>query len=310
MSGVTAASAVSAAGLRADRDGNGWRVSGETPPVLGAAGARILVLGAATGDGGTLWFVLDAEQRDSAETHPRRTGRPDPRRGAGQARRRPRLAPIRSSAVEEDRVRDLAAALFAAEAAGVARWCQQTGLGYAKVREQFGVPIGSFQAVKHKCARLFARTELITAAAWDAAVAHGQDGEQFALAAAAAAVIAAPAAVDLALETVTLLGGIGYTWEHDVHLYWRRAMSLAALLGPRGGWQRRLAGLSGVHRAPPRAAAGRRVGAAAALGGRDAGRGGAAGRRPASGGSWPNAGWRRRTTRGRTASAQARPPRW
>jgi alkylation response protein AidB-like acyl-CoA dehydrogenase len=112
------------------------------------------------------------------------------------------------------------------------------------VREQFGVPIGSFQAIKHKCARLFARTELITAAAWDAAVAHGQDGEQFALAAAAAAVIAAPAAVDLALETVTLLGGIGYTWEHDVHLYWRRAMSLAALLGPPGGWQRRLAGLS------------------------------------------------------------------
>ena len=147
-------------------------------------------------------------------------------------------------AVDEDRVRDLAAALFAAEAAGVARWCQQTGLAYAKVREQFGVPIGSFQAIKHKCARLFARTELITAAAWDAAVAHGQDGEQFALAAAAAAVIAAPAAVDLALETVTLLGGIGYTWEHDVHLYWRRAMSLAALLGPQGCWQRRLAGLS------------------------------------------------------------------
>ena len=154
------------------------------------------------------------------------------------------VAPEQVLAVEEDRVRDLAAALFAAEAAGVARWCQQTGLAYAAVREQFGVPIGSFQAIKHKCARLFARTELITAAAWDAAVAHGQDREQFALSAAAAAVIAAPAAVDLGLETVTLLGGIGYTWEHDVHLYWRRAISLAALLGPQGGWQRRLAGLA------------------------------------------------------------------
>jgi alkylation response protein AidB-like acyl-CoA dehydrogenase len=245
-SGATAATAVTAAGLRADRggDGDGWRVSGQTPPVLGAASARILVLGAQTGDGETVWFVLDAAPGPeglevvAAESV-------DLTRDVAHVR----LADVPVSleqvlAVEEDRVRDLAAALFAAEAAGVARWCQQAGLAYATVREQFGVPIGSFQAIKHKCARLFARTELITAAAWDAAVAHGQDGDQFALSAAAAAVIAAPAAVDLGLETVTLLGGIGYTWEHDVHLYWRRAISLAALLGPPGGWQRRLARLS------------------------------------------------------------------
>jgi alkylation response protein AidB-like acyl-CoA dehydrogenase len=243
VSGAAAASAVSAAGLCAHRDDDGWRVSGETPPVLGAVGARILVLGAAAGDGGTLWFVLDAEQRDGVQTTP---GEPvDLTRDVTRVRLDDvPVSPEQVLEVEEDRVRDLAAALFAAEAAGIARWCQQTGLGYAKVREQFGAPIGSFQAIKHKCARLFARAELITAAAWDAAVAHGQDGDQFALAAAAAAVIAAPAAVDLALETVTLLGGIGYTWEHDVHLYWRRAMSLAALLGPQGGWQRRLAGRS------------------------------------------------------------------
>jgi alkylation response protein AidB-like acyl-CoA dehydrogenase len=246
VSGVTAASAVTAAGLRADRDGDRWRVSGQTPPVLGAASARILVLGAAAGDGGTLWFVLEP-----GDPRPHgveiTAGQPvDLTRDVAQVSLRDvTVSPEQVLAVGEDRVRDLAAALFAAEAAGVARWCQQTGLGYAKVREQFGVAIGSFQAVKHKCARLFARTELITAAAWDAAVAHGQDGEQFTLAAAEAAVLAAPAAVDLALETLTLLGGIGYTWEHDVHLYWRRAMSLAALLGPQGGWQRRLTGLAG-----------------------------------------------------------------
>jgi hypothetical protein len=108
----------------------------------------------------------------------------------------------------------------------------------------FGAPIGSFQAVKHRCARLYARTELLTAVAWDAAVA-GQDGErQFALAAAVAAVLGPPAAVDIALDTITLLGGIGYTWEHDVQLYWRRAMSLAALLGPAGAWRKRLTSLS------------------------------------------------------------------
>jgi alkylation response protein AidB-like acyl-CoA dehydrogenase len=243
-SGVTAASAVTSAGLSARRDGDGvgWRVSGETLPVLGAASARILVLGAATGDGGTLWFVLDAAQSAALEIVPCEPV--DLTRDVAVVRLRG--LPVSAEqilAVEEDRVRDLAAALFAAEATGVARWCQQTGLAHAKVREQFGVPIGSFQAIKHKCARLFARSELITAAAWDAAVAHGHDADQFALSAAAAAVIA-PAAVDLALETVTLLGGIGYTWEHDVHLYWRRAISLAALLGPPGAWQRRLTALS------------------------------------------------------------------
>ncbi len=73
----------------------------------------------------------------------------------------------------EETVRAVAAALFGAEAAGLARWCQETGLAYAKVREQFGQTIGSFQAIKHKCARLFAELELMTASAWDAAVAAG-----------------------------------------------------------------------------------------------------------------------------------------
>jgi 3-oxochol-4-en-24-oyl-CoA dehydrogenase len=241
-SGATAASAVTAAGLRAVKSGSQWRVTGETAPVLGAASARILVLGAET-EAGTVWFVIDGGQRDDVEVVP--AEHVDLTRDV--ARVRLDDLPVSAGqvlAVDLDRVRDLAAALFAAEAAGVARWCQGSGLAYAKVREQFGTAIGSFQAIKHKCARLFARSELITAAAWDAAVAHGQDREQFALAAAAAAVVTAPGAVDLGLETVTLFGGIGYTWEHDVHLYWRRAMSLQSLLGPRGAWQRRLAGLS------------------------------------------------------------------
>jgi 3-oxochol-4-en-24-oyl-CoA dehydrogenase len=243
VAGVTAASAVTAAGLRAVKSAGQWRVSGETAPVLCAASAGILVLGAAADDGETVWFVLDGGQRGDVEIIPAEPV--DLTRDV--ARVRLGDLPVDDAqllAVDLDRVRDLAAALFAAEAAGVARWCQESGLAYAKVREQFGRTIGSFQAIKHKCARLFARSELITAAAWDAAVAHAQDPEQFALAAAAAAVLAAPGAVDLGLETVTLLGGIGYTWEHDVHLYWRRAMSLASLLGPRGTWQRRLAGLS------------------------------------------------------------------
>jgi alkylation response protein AidB-like acyl-CoA dehydrogenase len=241
VAGETAAVAATAAGLRAVKSDAGWRVSGETAPVLGAASARILVLGAEA-DSGTIWFVLDAGQHGGAEIV--QADPVDLTRDI--ARVRLSDVPVTDEQlldVGPDRVRDLAAALFAAEAAGVARWCQQSGLAYAKVREQFGRTIGSFQAVKHKCAQILARSELIAAAAWDAAVAHGQDSGQFALAAETAAVLA-PGAVDIGLDTVTLLGGIGYTWEHDVHLYWRRAMSLAALLGPRGERQRHLAGLA------------------------------------------------------------------
>ena len=264
VAGATAAGAVTAAGLRAAETDAGWRISGETAPVLGAASARILVLGAET-DGGTVWFVLDADEHGVGQHGVGQHG--GGQHGAGQHGgaeivqadpvdltrdvARVRLSDIHVTDeqlldVDTGRVRDLAAALFAAEAAGVARWCQHSGLEYAKVREQFGRTIGSFQAVKHKCAQIFARSELIAAAAWDAAAAHAHDPGQFALAAAAAAVLAAPGAVDIGLDTVTLFGGIGYTWEHDVHLYWRRAMSLASLLGPRGEWQRRLAGLARV----------------------------------------------------------------
>ena len=146
--------------------------------------------------------------------------------------------------LDSERLRSTAAALFSAESAGAARWCQTNGLAYTKVREQFGRTIGEFQAIKHKCARLFVRAELIVAAAWDAAAAFSQDADQFALAAACAAVTCLPGAVEIGLETVTLFGGIGYTWEHDTHLYWRRAMSLASLLGPRGRWELELGELA------------------------------------------------------------------
>ena len=242
--GAAAASALSATALRATPAGDGWRVSGETPPVLGGASARFLLLGATADDGsGDLWFLLDGALLDAAIIVP---GDPvDLTRDVATVRLDALLVPgSRLIPASTEQVRAVAATLFAAEAAGVARWCQESGLAYAKMREQFGAAIGSFQAVKHKCARLFARSELATASAWDAASAYGPDAGQFALAAAAAAALTVPAAVDIALETVTLLGGIGYTWEHDAHLYWRRAISLQAMLGPRGSWQERVTELS------------------------------------------------------------------
>ena len=106
----------------------------------------------------------------------------------------------------------------------------RTATAYAKTREQFGRPIGSFQAVKHLCARMLEHAESATAAAWDAA-SCADDPEQHALAAAVAGATALDLAVDTAHDAIQVLGGIGYTWEHDAHLYLRRAMATRLVLG-------------------------------------------------------------------------------
>ncbi|MGH3859129.1 acyl-CoA dehydrogenase family protein, partial [Actinokineospora sp.] len=134
---------------------------------------------------------------------------------------RVRLDGIRPEAVlpglTDTRVSDLAVTLGAAEAAGIARWCLDTAVAYAKVREQFGKPIGAFQAVKHLCAEMLCRSERAAAVAWDAARADDP------VAAAVAGAIALDAAVDNAKDCIQVLGGIGFTWEHDAHLFLRRA---------------------------------------------------------------------------------------
>ena len=120
--------------------------------------------------------------------------------------------------------------LAAAEAAGGARACLEMALAYAKVREQFGRPIGSFQAVKHHLANMLIAAELATAAAWDAA--RLTAGPEADLAAAIAAAVALDAYQFAARKNIQILGGIGFTWEHDAHLYLRRAATLAELAGP------------------------------------------------------------------------------
>jgi 3-oxochol-4-en-24-oyl-CoA dehydrogenase len=147
-------------------------------------------------------------------------------------------------AVSTQEVLDLAATLAAAEAAGIAQWCLNTATSYAKVREQFGKPIGSFQAIKHLCAGMLCRVEEASAAAWDAARAADEAPDEHPLAAAVAAAVALEAAVETAKDCVQVLGGIGFTWEHDAHLYLRRALSLRALLGGTALWRRRVAALA------------------------------------------------------------------
>jgi alkylation response protein AidB-like acyl-CoA dehydrogenase len=168
--------------------------------------------------------------------------------GAGvQADSRPNLDPARRStrvvldgapatvlAGAAGRLRDVARLLLSAEAIGVAAACTEMAAEYAKVREQFGRPIATFQAVKHHCANMQVATSLATAAVWDAARAAsaGVSEQEGTYAAAVAASLAGPAADLAANLNIQVHGGIGYTWEHDAHLFLRRATVLNALLAP------------------------------------------------------------------------------
>jgi 3-oxochol-4-en-24-oyl-CoA dehydrogenase len=125
---------------------------------------------------------------------------------------------------------DVARVVLAAEAVGLAAETTEQAAEYAKVRQQFGRPIATFQAVKHHCANMLAAAELATAAAWDAGRAGIGGGDQSSYTAAIAAVLAVPAAVGNANLNIQVHGGIGFTWEHDAHLYLRRAAAIAAVL--------------------------------------------------------------------------------
>ncbi len=121
---------------------------------------------------------------------------------------------------------DLARVILSADAVGVARECTSVGAEYSKERIQFGRPIAMYQAVKHHCANMAVATELATSATWDAARAAATGGDQLTYAAAVAATLAAPAADLCANLNTQVHGGIAITWEHDAHLYMRRATTL------------------------------------------------------------------------------------
>ena len=154
-------------------------------------------------------------------------------------------------AVDDALVRRVAVTLAAAEASGVARWCLRTAVAYAGVREQFGRKIGSFQAVKHLCAEMLETAEAVTAAAWDAAAAaDSPDATQWAFACDVAEATCFDGAVEVAKTCIQVLGGIGFTFEHDAHLFLRRALSLRAAFARSDAAAARLtaAAVDGVRR--------------------------------------------------------------
>jgi alkylation response protein AidB-like acyl-CoA dehydrogenase len=245
-------------GFRGRRDGGNLVISGTAEPVLGAGSADLVILPVST-DQGEEWVAVDAADLTVTPLPSLDRGRPVARVEAADVTV---VADRVLDGLEGPQVLDLAALLLGAEAVGVAAWCVTTAAEYAKVREQFGRPIGQFQGVKHKCAWMLIALEQARAAVWDAARAIDElaphpkridptPASESAFAAGVAAVIAPDAALQCARDAIQVLGGIGFTWEHDAHLYLRRASTLRQLLGPAKEWAGSVTRLAqdGVRRA-------------------------------------------------------------
>ncbi|QBS42621.1 acyl-CoA dehydrogenase [Nocardia sp. CS682] len=215
-------------------------LTGSWDSVLGAAPETAVLLPVSTPDG-QRWVLLppEAEGLRVEPLSPLDLSTPLARVHCADVR-----VPADQVFVSPHAVQDLLVVLAAAELAGLAGWCLTTAVEYAKVRQQFGRKIGSFQAVKHICAWMLCRTELIRAVAADAAAAVDEGGAELPIAAAIAAATALDAAVDTAKDCIQVLGGIGFTWEHDAHLYLRRAVALRQLLGGAARWRARVTELT------------------------------------------------------------------
>lgn len=217
-------------GLTATRHGDVLVIRGEVRAVPAAAQASVLVLPVAI-ESRDEWVVLRNDQLEIEAVKSLDPLRP--------------IAHVRANAVDvsDDALLSnltmttahaLMSTLLSAEAVGVARWATDTASAYAKIREQFGRPIGQFQAIKHKCAEMIADTERATAAVWDAARALDDAGESRSdveFAAAVAATLAPATAQRCTQDCIQVHGGIGFTWEHDTNVYYRRALMLAACFG-------------------------------------------------------------------------------
>ncbi|MFN2538059.1 MAG: acyl-CoA dehydrogenase family protein, partial [Mycobacteriales bacterium] len=145
-----------------------------------------------------------------------------------------------------ERTADLVAVALAAEQVGGAQRCLDMAVDYAKVREQFGRPIGSFQAIKHKCADMLVQVESARSAATYAAAVAADGGPEASIAASLAKSYCSEAFTHAAKESIQVHGGIGFTWEHDAHLYLKRAKSSELLFGSPVEHRARLAQLAGI----------------------------------------------------------------
>lgn len=219
----------SAVALRADRDGTGYRLRGEAPMVIDGHTADVILAPAVTDAGISLFAVGDGS--DGLQRTPL----------AGLDRTR-KIARVRFDSAQADligteggaanplaRTFDLALIALAAEQVGAAQRCLDMAVEYARNRIQFGRPIGSFQAVKHRCADMLVQVEGARSAQSHAA--DVADTDDLPTAASVAKMVCSEAFLQVALDNMRIHGGIGFTWEHDAHLFVRRAKVTQLIFG-------------------------------------------------------------------------------
>jgi alkylation response protein AidB-like acyl-CoA dehydrogenase len=217
--------------LKATKGGDGYTLDGHKMFVIDGNTANLIIVAART-DAGISLFAVDGAAagltRTSLQT-------------MDQTRKQARLefagTPARLIGAEGgaeaglSKTLDLAAVALAAEQVGGAQMCLDMAVEYAKVRVQFGRPIGSFQAIKHKCADMLLEVESAKSAAYYAGWAAAEDNDELPVVASLAKAYCSDAYFHAAAENIQIHGGIGFTWEHDAHLYFKRAKSSELLLG-------------------------------------------------------------------------------
>ena len=231
-------------------------VEGTVQPIVNGT-VVTLVLAPVEAEGSTVWVLLERDDARSVEGVPSfDLARPS----AAWTLEAAVVPPARIlTTVTTERIRDLALLVAAAEAVGGARWCLEVAAGHARDRHQFGRPIGQFQGVKHRLADMLVQLEQSVAATWDAATSADEVSDeevdrdtraQAHLSVQLAASLALDGYVAAANGAIQVLGGMGFTWEHDAHIHLRRATTLRQLFGgsaPLRAESARLA-LSGTRR--------------------------------------------------------------
>jgi len=230
-----------AATQKAQQTQNGWRLDGHKSFVLDGHTADLILAVATTGTGLSL-FAVNA-------TADGLTRRPLPT--LDQTRKLARLAfsDVKARLVGEqgaarsvlDRTLDVAALALAAEQLGGAQRALDMAVAYAKVRRQFGRPVGSFQAIKHRCADLLLEVESLRSAVGYAAAAVAAGSTEVPVLAPLVKAYASEVYSHVAGENIQIHGGIGFTWEHDAHLYLKRAKASELFLGDGSYHRARLA---------------------------------------------------------------------
>lgn len=217
--------------VHADRKAGGWTLTGTRHFVLDAAAADTLLVAAASDYGPTLFAV------DPTAAHCRVEALETldlTRRQADVVLDSAPATVIGDAGAADGYLRDAydaGLAALAAEQVGGARRLLDMSVDYATIREQFGRPIGSYQAIKHKCADMLLEVETATSAARAAGAAIAESSEEAAELSSLAKAYCSEAYSHAAVETIQIHGGIGFTWEHPAHLYFRRAKSSEMLLG-------------------------------------------------------------------------------